>query len=242
MQDPMEGVSMLYTFAAPDAPGRHETQYFEMFGNRGIYHKGWSAVTKHRTPWQTTGEVGIAFDDDVWELYDGSRDWTQARDLSKEYPDKLHELQRLFLIEATRYRVLPLDDRSFERVLPEISGKPELITRNTQVLLPGMGGLTELHVLNTRNRSWSLTAQLGIPQAAPAGCCSSSAGRSAAGRSTSRTASRRSVTTSSASTAPTSGPTIPSRPESASCGSSSPTTVAASARAATSPSTSTVTR
>ena len=60
------------TFAAADAPERHDTQYFEIFGNRGIYHKGWSAITKHRTPWQTTGDVGIAFDDDVWELYDGS--------------------------------------------------------------------------------------------------------------------------------------------------------------------------
>jgi arylsulfatase A-like enzyme len=162
-QEPMEGVSMLYTFADAAAPDRHETQYFEMFGNRGIYHKGWSAVTKHRTPWLTVGNVGIAFDDDVWELYDGTRDWTQAHDLSKENPDKLHELQRLFLIEATRYRVLPLDDRSFERVLPEISGKPELITGKTQVLLPGMGGLTELHVINTRNKSWSLTAQLDVP-------------------------------------------------------------------------------
>lgn len=92
------------------------------------------------TPWQTTGEVGIAFDDEVWELYDGSSDWTQARDLSKDNPDKLHELQRLFVIEATRNNVLPLDDRSFERVLPEVSGKPELIEGNKQVLLPGKGG------------------------------------------------------------------------------------------------------
>jgi arylsulfatase A-like enzyme len=168
-QEPMEGVSMLYTFATAAAPDRHETQYFEVFGNRGIYHKGWSAVTKHRTPWQTVGDVGIAFDDDVWELYDGTRDWTQARDLSTKNPDKLHELQRLFLIEATRYRVLPLDDRSFERVLPEISGKPELIRGKTQVLLPGMGGLTELHLLNTRNKSWSLAAQLEIPDEGASG-------------------------------------------------------------------------
>ena len=69
----------------------------------------------------TTGEVGVSFDDDVWELYDGGSDWTQANDLSKQQPDKLHELQRLFLIEATRHNVLPLDDRAFERVLPEIA-------------------------------------------------------------------------------------------------------------------------
>jgi arylsulfatase A-like enzyme len=162
-QQPMHGTSMVYSFDDANAPERHETQYFEIFGNRGIYHKGWSAVTKHRTPWQTVGDVGIAFDDDTWELYDGSKDSTQARDMSREMPDKLHELQRLFLIEATRYNVLPLDDRSFERVLPEISGKPSLIEGNRQVLLPGMGGFTELHVVNLRNRSWSLTAQVVAP-------------------------------------------------------------------------------
>ena len=160
-QEPMQGVSMVYSFNDAKAAERHETQYFEIFGNRGIYHTGWSAATKHRTPWQTTGDVGIAFDDDVWELYDGTKDWTQARDLSKENPQKLHELQRLFLIEASRYNVLPLDDRSFERVLPEISGKPTLVG-NKQVLLPGMGALIEQHVVNWRNRSWSLTAQVEI--------------------------------------------------------------------------------
>jgi arylsulfatase A-like enzyme len=162
-QRPMEGVSMRYSFDDADAAERHQTQYFEIFGNRGVYHQGWSAITKHRTPWQTTGEVGIAFDNDTWELYDGSSDWTQARDLSKEQPEKLAELQRLFLIEATRYNVLPLDDRSFERVLPEVSGKPTLIQGNRQVLLPGMGGLVEQHVVNWRNRSWALTAQVKVP-------------------------------------------------------------------------------
>jgi arylsulfatase A-like enzyme len=163
-QEPMHGVSMRYSFARATAPERHQTQYFEIFGNRGIYHQGWSAVTKHRTPWQTVGDVGIAFDDDVWELYDGTKDWTQARDLSHALPDKLHELQRLFLIEAIRYNVLPLDDRSFERVLPEVSGKPSLIEGNKQVLLPGMGGFTEAHVVNLRNKSWSLTAQVVVPK------------------------------------------------------------------------------
>jgi arylsulfatase A-like enzyme len=162
-QRPIEGVSMAYSFDDADAPDRHQTQYFEIFGNRGIYHRGWSAITKHRTPWQTTGEVGIAFDDDTWELYDGSSDWTQARDLAAEQPEKLAELQRLFLIEAARYNVLPLDDRSFERVLPEISGKPTLIQGDKQLLLPGMASLLETHVLNWRNRSWALTAQVQVP-------------------------------------------------------------------------------
>lgn len=139
------------------------TQYFEMMCNRGVYHKGWSAVTKHRTPWITTGEVAIGFDDDVWELYDGASDWTQAHDLSRAHPDKLHELQRLFLIEATRHDVLPLDDRGFERVLSDVAGRPTLVG-DKQTLLPGMGGLLEQHVVNWRNRSWSLTTLVDIPE------------------------------------------------------------------------------
>ncbi|MBM4523518.1 sulfatase-like hydrolase/transferase [Rhodococcus hoagii] len=162
-QHPLDGVDMAYSFHDAAAPERHVTQYFEMLGNRGIYHRGWSAVTKHRTPWQIPGGPGIAFDDDVWELYDGAADWTQARDLAKEYPERLRELQRLFLIEATRYNVLPLDDRTFDRVLPGLSGKPRLVPGNRQVLLPGMQALLEMHIVNCRNRSWSLTAQVDVP-------------------------------------------------------------------------------
>jgi arylsulfatase len=126
-QHPIEGVSMLYTFNDAKAAERHETQYFEMFGNRGIYHKGWTAVTKHRTPWASFETKMVAFDDDVWELYDTTKDWSQAKDLSKEMPEKLHELQRLWLIEATRYKVLPLDDRMVEKMNPDTAGRPVLI-------------------------------------------------------------------------------------------------------------------
>ena len=108
---------MRYAFDDTAAAERHETQYFEMFGNRGIYHKGWTAVTRHKTPWLLVGEKTPAFDDDVWELYDTGVDWTQFEDVSAQHPDRLHELQRLFLIEATRYNVLPLDDRVAERLL-----------------------------------------------------------------------------------------------------------------------------
>jgi arylsulfatase A-like enzyme len=161
-QEPLHGVSMRYSFDDSAAADRRETQYFEMFGNRGIYHRGWSAVTKHRTPWKTTGDAGVAYDDDVWELYDGSTDWSQAKDLSKEDPAKLRDLQRLFLIEAARYNVFPLDDRFIERVLPEVSGKPTLVG-DKQILLPGMGGLIEQHIVNWRNRSWDITAQVQVP-------------------------------------------------------------------------------
>ena len=103
-QMPLHGVSMAPSFDDAGAAESRETQYFEMFCNRGIYHKGWTAVTRHSTPWVATEMP--AFDDDVWELY-GPDDWTQAHDLAAEQPEKLHELQRLFLIEAGKYNVLP---------------------------------------------------------------------------------------------------------------------------------------
>jgi arylsulfatase A-like enzyme len=123
LQSPYEGTSMLYTFDAPEEPERHELQYFEMLDNRGIYFKGWSAVTKHRTPWKLTGEAQRTFDEGVWELYDGSSDYSQAHDLSREMPEKLRELQRLWLIEAAKYNVLPLDDRYNERINPELADR-----------------------------------------------------------------------------------------------------------------------
>ena len=162
LQDPIEGTSMLYSFDDAGAPERHEVQYFEMFGNRGIYHKGWTAVTKHYTPWILDKQFP-AFDDDVWELYDTTRDWSQANDLSKQMPEKLHELQRLWLIEAARYKVLPLDDRALERLNPDVAGRPTLVKGNTQLLFGGMGRLSENCVLNIKNKSHSVTAQIVVP-------------------------------------------------------------------------------
>lgn len=162
-QSPMEGTSMLYTFNQADEPERHDIQYFEMFGNRGLYYKGWSAVTKHRTPWVMVGQKVVPFDEDVWELYDGSQDWSQAHDLAKDNPDMLAKLQRLWLIEATKYNALPLDDRGIERAIPELAGRPTLIHGNTQMLFPGMGRLTELSVLNLKNKSFSVTSEVEIP-------------------------------------------------------------------------------
>jgi hypothetical protein len=163
MQSPIEGTSMAYSFNAPDEPERHDLQYFEMFGNRGVYHKGWTAVTKHRTPWVMAGAVLPAFDDDVWELYDGTTDWTQARDLSKEMPEKLHELQRLWLIEATKYNVLPIDDRGAERLNPDLAGRPQLVRGTTQTLFGGMGRLSEASVLSIKNKSFTVTAEIAVP-------------------------------------------------------------------------------
>ena len=161
-QAPMEGVSMTYSFDDAKAAERHDLQYFEMFCNRGIYHKGWSAVTRHSTPWVVTANLP-AFDDDVWELYDGSEDWSQAHDLAKEMPEKLRELQRLWLIEATKYNVLPLDDRRIERFNADMAGRPQLVKGNSQLLFSGMGRLSENSVLVMKNKSFSLTAEVEVP-------------------------------------------------------------------------------
>jgi arylsulfatase len=151
-QKPIEGVSMVYTFDDPEAVDRHVTQYFEMFGNRGIYHEGWTAVTRHSLPWFT--REWPSFDADEWELYDTTVDWSQANDLSKEMPDKLRELQELFLIEASKYNVFPLDDRRYERFNPAIAGRPDLPRgRTTMTFYPGMTHLMEMTVLNV---GWSL--------------------------------------------------------------------------------------
>jgi arylsulfatase len=166
-QIPMQGLSMVYSFNDATAADRREIQYFEMFGNRGIYHKGWTAVTRHRTPWIMSGQAQ-PFDDDVWELYDTTKDWSQAHDLSKEMPDKLHELQRLWLIEATRNNVFPMDDRLAERFNSDLAGRPVLVRGASQVLANGMGGLAENGLINIKNKSYSITAQVVAPEGKPA--------------------------------------------------------------------------
>jgi arylsulfatase len=162
MQSPYEGTSMAYSFADANAPERHEIQYFEMFGNRGIYYKGWSAVTKHRTPWILVNQKMPAFDEDVWELYDGSKDWTQANDLAKEMPDMMKKLQRIWLIEAVKYNAIPLDDRVSERADPSIAGRPIFVHGNSQIFFPGMGRLPENCVINIKNKSFSVTSEVEI--------------------------------------------------------------------------------
>jgi arylsulfatase A-like enzyme len=160
-QMPLHGKSMVPTFDDPAAPEHRETQYFEMFVNRGIYHRGWTAVTRHSIPWKPTEMP--ALDDDVWELY-APDDWTQARDLSAEQPERLHELQRLFLIEAVRYNVLPLDDRRFERFNPDLAGRPQLVKGKSQLLYEGMGRLSENSVLVIKNKSHAITAKIEVPE------------------------------------------------------------------------------
>ena len=175
-QSPMEGTSMLYTFDGETAPERHDLQYFEMFGNRGLYYKGWSAVTKHRTPWMLTGQT-IPFDEDNWELYDGSSDYSQAQNLVAEHPEMLAKLQRLWLIEATKYNVLPIDDRGAERFNPATAGRPTLIRGKSQLLFPGMGRLSENSVVSIKNKSFSVTAEIVIPERGADGVIIAQGGR-----------------------------------------------------------------
>ncbi len=158
---------MAYSFDGPDEADRRETQYFEMFCNRGIYHQGWSAVTRHSTPWVI--EELPAFEEDVWELYDTSTDWSQAHDLAAEKPEKLAELQQLWLEEARKYNVLPLDDRRIERFNPAVAGRPMLVKGNSQLLFGGMGRLSENSLLNIKNRSHAVTAEILVPEAGAEG-------------------------------------------------------------------------
>jgi arylsulfatase len=161
-QHQIEGVSMAYSFDRANEADRRNTQYFEMFCNRGIYHQGWTAVTRHSTPWMTEQHLP-PFEDDVWELYEPG-DWSQARDLAAEMPEKLAELQQLWLEEARKHNVLPLDDRRIERFNAELVGRPELVKGNSQLLFGGMGRLTENSLLNIKNKSHAVTAEIVVPE------------------------------------------------------------------------------
>lgn len=167
-QMPLHGVSMRYAFDHGDAPEARPTQYFEVACNRGIYHKGWTAVTRHSTPWDFGAKLP-ALDEDVWELYDTNTDWSQAHDISAEHPEKLRQLQRLWLIEAVKYNVLPLDDRRIERFNSDIAGRPVLVRGKTQMLYAGMSRLSENSVLNMKNKSHSVTAEIDVPDAGATG-------------------------------------------------------------------------
>jgi arylsulfatase len=161
-QMPLHGVSMAPSFDDAAAPERRETQYFEMFCNRGIYHKGWTGVTRHSTPWVLGTELP-PLAEDVWELY-APDDWTQAHDLAAEQPEKLAELQTLFILEAGKYNVFPLDDRRAERFNADLAGRPQLVRGNRQLLFGGMRRLSENSIVVTKNKSFALTAEIEVPE------------------------------------------------------------------------------
>jgi hypothetical protein len=177
-QQPVEGTSMRPTLADPLAPEHRHTQYFEMCGNRGIYHNGWMAVTRHGIPWEMVSDKDRSFADDVWELYDIDHDWSQAHDLAAEHPRKLRELQDLFLIEAAKYQVFPLDDRVTERENPAVAGRIDLLGDRTSVTYrAGMRRFTEETTLNVKNRSHAITADVDLPETPADGVIIAQGGR-----------------------------------------------------------------
>ena len=173
-QHPYEGFALNDTFADAGADEVHETQYFEMFVNRGIYHKGWTAVTRHSIPWFLAENPPI--EDDVWELYEPG-DWTQSNDVAADNPSQLRRLQELFLAEAARHNALPLDDRRSERFDPDRAGRPQLITGATQLLFGSMGRLSENSVVNIKNKSHAVTGQIVVPDGGASGTVIAQGGR-----------------------------------------------------------------
>jgi arylsulfatase A-like enzyme len=156
VQRPFDGESLVYTFDDARAKERHTTQYFEMFGNRGIYNDGWVAATRHSIPWLMVANPPLS--KDVWELYHVADDFSEANDLAAKNPAKLKELQDLFMKEAARNHVLPIDDRRSERFDASIAGRPDLMGGRTSLTVyPGMIGITENAFINVKNRPYTIT-------------------------------------------------------------------------------------
>jgi len=175
-QKPIEGVSLAYTFADAEAPDRHTVQYFEIFGNRAIYRDGWLAGTVHRAAWEP--QPRATFENDKWELYDTRQDFSLANDLAAKNPEKLKEMQGLFLEEARKYSVLPLDDRTLERLNAALVGRPDLMAgRMSLTVHAGMIGMSENVFINVKNRSHTITAELEIPKTGASGVLLAQAGR-----------------------------------------------------------------
>jgi arylsulfatase A-like enzyme len=175
-QTPIEGVSILYSFDDPKAKDRHTTQYFEIMGNRAIYQNGWLAGTIHRAPWEYAPRRPLA--DDKWELYNAQADFSLTQDLAAKEPGKLKEMQDLFMQEAVKYNVLPLDDRVIERANPALAGRPDLMAgRTSLVLYEGMIGLMENVFINVKNRSHTVSAEVVIPDGGAEGTIIAQGGR-----------------------------------------------------------------
>ncbi len=175
-QRPMEGVSLLSTLDDASAPTKHTTQYFEIGGNRGVYHDGWFAGTVHRAPWEQRPRAEL--ENDAWELYDVTKDFSQSTNLATSNPAKLKELQALFLSEAAKYQVLPIDDRSVERMDPAVAGRPDLMGGRTSLTLyPGAVPMAENVFINVKNRSHAITATVDVPKGGAEGVIIAQAGR-----------------------------------------------------------------
>lgn len=176
-QVPMDGISLLYAFEDAGAAERRTTQYFEMAGNRAIYHDGWFAGTIHKAPWEAQPRASL--EEDTWELYDVRSDFSLSNDLAASNPEKLAEMQALFLEEARRNNVLPIDDRTFERLTdPAAVGRPDLFAgRDSITLAEGMTGMSESAFPNVKNRSLALDADIVVPESGANGTVIAQGGR-----------------------------------------------------------------
>lgn len=176
-QIPMHGTSMVYAFEDAKAPDRHKTQYFEIAGNRAIYHDGWFARTIHRAPWEQKPRRSLQ-DNSAWELFDVRSDFSLSNDLAAKNPKKLAEMEALFLKEAGKYGALPMDDRTLERFDPVAAGRPDLMgSRRTLTLAEGMVGMLEGVFVNVKNRSKTITAEVVVPEGTANGTLISQGGR-----------------------------------------------------------------
>jgi arylsulfatase A-like enzyme len=178
-QSPIEGVSMVYTFdkANADAPSRHHTQYFEMFGERGLYHDGWMASTvPFRAPWNgTAAEPKDVVNDAKWELFDLSKDWTQNTDVAAQHPDKLKELQDLFWVEASKYQVLPLDASALTRF---VAPRPSIVAGRTEFTYTRpINGIPLGTAPSVLNKSFSISAEIDVPAGGAEGMLITQGGR-----------------------------------------------------------------
>jgi len=178
-QKPIEGISMKYTWdkANANAPSTRTTQYFEMFGNRAIYHDGWVAATPPpQPPWlMGTGKMPEVLNGYKWELYNIANDYSENNDLAAKYPDKLKELQELFLVEAQKYQVFPLDNSILARIL---APRPSAVAGRTEFTYSGeMSGLPEGNAPNIIGKSFSITAEVEIPQGGAEGMLNTLGGR-----------------------------------------------------------------
>ena len=176
-QIPIEGTSLVYSFDDASAKERRTTQYFEVAGNRAIYHDGWFARTIHKAPWEAKPRRPLQ-DESAWQLYDVRSDFSLANDLAAKNPKKLAEMQKLFLAEAARYGVLPMDDRVFERLDAAAVGRPDLMGgRTSMTLAEGMTGMLEGVFVNVKNRSKTITAEVEVPASGGNGTVIAQGGR-----------------------------------------------------------------
>jgi len=175
-QTPFSGVSFMFSFDNAKAADRHTTQYFEMFGNRGIYDNGWVACTRHSIPWLIAANPPLK--DDTWELYKVDEDFSEANNLAAKNPEKLKELQAIFNREATKNHVFPIDDRRSERFDAAVAGRPDLMgPRTSLTVYEGMTGISENAFINVKGRKYSITADVELKDGNTNGVIISQAGR-----------------------------------------------------------------